>query len=82
MICRKTVYHAMATNLRYSTVTEVNDGYTFIQASLELAIDCGNQSAIVDVLSVLNLRRSLWTLDMALLVLPELRLILRSNHNR
>lgn len=53
-----------------------------IQASLELAIDRGNQSAIVDVLSVLNLRRSLWTLDMALLVLPEVRLILRSNHNR
>ena len=58
------------------------DGYMFIQASLEVAIDHGNQSAIVDVLSVLNLRRSLWTLDMALLVLPELRLIIRSNHNR
>ena len=72
----------MATNLLYSTITEVNDGCMFIQASLELAIDRGNQSAIVDVLSVLNLRRSLWTLDMALLVLPEVRLILRSNHNR
>ena len=59
-----------------------NGGCVLIQASLELAVNRGNQSAIVDILSVLNLRRSLWTLDMAVLVLPELRLILRSNHNR
>jgi katanin p80 WD40 repeat-containing subunit B1 len=50
------------------------------KASLEVAINSGSQPVIVDLLSVLNLKRSLWTLDMAILVLPEDMHLLKSRH--
>ncbi|XP_019849309.1 PREDICTED: katanin p80 WD40 repeat-containing subunit B1-like [Amphimedon queenslandica] len=52
------------------------------KGALEVAVNSGDQSVIIDLLSILNLKRSLWSLDMAVLILPELRLLLKSKHER
>ncbi len=50
------------------------------QVSLEMAVNSNNLSVLVDVLNVLHLKRTLWTLDMALIVLPELKLLIKSKY--
>ena len=50
------------------------------QVSLEMAVDGNNLSVLVDLLNVLQLKRTLWTLDMALIVLPELQLLIKSKY--
>lgn len=50
------------------------------KCSLELAVNTGNQAVLVDLLNVLNLKRTLWSLDMVLVVLPELGLLLKSKY--
>lgn len=49
--------------------------------ALDLAINSGNQAALVDVLNVLYLKRTLWTLDMAVASLPDLRLLFKSKYD-
>jgi hypothetical protein len=44
-------------------------------------VNASNPSVLVDVLNVLHLKRTLWSLDMALIVLPELKLLLRSKYS-
>ena len=46
--------------------------------SLRRAINTGDQAILVDLLSVYNQKLSLWTLNTALVVLPELRYLLQS----
>ena len=43
-------------------------------------MNSNNTSVLVDVLSVLHLKRTLWTLDMALIVLPELKVLMHSKY--
>lgn len=49
--------------------------------ALEVAINSGDPSALVDLLNVLHLKRTLWTLEMSLLVLPELHSLISSKHS-
>ena len=51
-----------------------------LQVSLEVAVNSNNLSVLVDFLNVLNLKRTLWTLDMALIVLPELKPLIKSKY--
>lgn len=53
---------------------------SLLKIVLEMAVNSNNMSVLVDVLNVLYLKRTLWTLDMALIVLPELKLLMRSKY--
>lgn len=46
--------------------------------ALEATINTGDQSATVDLLTLMLGKRSLWSLDMAVIVLPEVKPLLRS----
>lgn len=51
-----------------------------IKTAVESAINMRDQAVIVDLLNILNLKRSLWTLDLCVILLPSLKDLLTSKY--
>ena len=49
-------------------------------SAMEYVLDTSDQSILTDLLSVLNLRPSIWNLDLLTLVLPSVSLLIQSKH--
>lgn len=56
--------------------------YDNVRSAIKCCMDLGDLSLVVDMLSVLNVKKDLWNLDLCLLICPKLLDLITSLHKR